>query len=215
VRNGCEPDYWGLVTLLLSLKNYRYLCAACPELTISKEEAQKIQALGFRAQAGRWKIPYIPFWIVRDGPLEWAAWIEPQTVTGDGQGQACEAAVPPPTELQPLQVTGGNPERATPSGEDREAAARETPTLAVDACRQQPQINAPMLPPRQSLEADRKLVEECASKIEAAAQRAGGEIDRRRLQQKLWRYPAPIFNQALRYLATHYRVTIGHQFRPG
>jgi hypothetical protein len=196
--DSCEPDYRGLVLRVLpSLKNFGYVCAACPELTISEEEAKKIRALGFRAQDGRWRVPYIPFFIVRDGPLEWTAWIEQQTVTGDGQGQACEAAVPPPTELQPLQVTGGNPERAT--------AGRQFATTPRAPKRTPGRYH---LMPAQQYGPVEPVVKECAQKIEQALQK--GPFDRRLLQQRMGRYgyKAPIFHQALRYLSERGKITL-------
>jgi len=51
-------------------------------------------------------------------------------------------------------------------------------------------------------------IEEAATKIVEAVERNGGEITRRRLQQRFWRFRASIFNQALGYLARRGRITL-------
>src|SRR5713226_911128 len=60
------PDYATLVKLLPILRN----CVdGCGEVTLTVEEAERIQSLGFAAEAGRWKVPPVPPELVRDNPL--------------------------------------------------------------------------------------------------------------------------------------------------
>jgi hypothetical protein len=229
------PDYGSLVERLFTLKR---LPDAVGETTLTPEEASDIRSLGFHAKAGPWKVPALPPELTRDTIFEtlsigwrgeyrpWWRWMTdthgrsiPPNGTGTrhetprvSQAPAGSSGTEPRNvrgSSQPVPAVSSNRERATPIGLNREAAAQEMSALAVDACREQPRINAPMPPSRQSLEADQKLVKECASKIVAAAQAAGGEIDRRRVQQKLWRYKAKIFHQALTYLAKRGRVNYG------
>jgi hypothetical protein len=60
------PDYTTLVKLFPILRN----CVdGCGEVTLTVEEAERIQSLGFTVRAGPWKVPPLPPELVRDNPL--------------------------------------------------------------------------------------------------------------------------------------------------
>jgi hypothetical protein len=63
---SATSDYAALVKLFPILQD----CVdGCGEATLTVEEADRIQSLGFAAEAGRWKVPPLPFELVRDNPL--------------------------------------------------------------------------------------------------------------------------------------------------
>jgi len=64
------PDYEGLLKLLPRLKRFP---DATGETSLTPAEATKIRSLGFRAEPGKWNIPFVPFGFVRDSPFEWAS----------------------------------------------------------------------------------------------------------------------------------------------
>jgi hypothetical protein len=183
------PDYEGLLKLLPRLRQFP---DATGQTSLVAAEATEIRSLGFWAEAGPWRVPALPPELTRDTMFE--------SLSADWGA--------PRTDSQPLPDTDSRRDCITPTGEDPEVPAQKMPALLGHACREHPRTNAPIVSSRQSPEADQKLVEKCASKIEAAAQAAGGEIDRRRLQQKLWRYKARIFHHALTYLAQRGRITL-------
>ena len=64
------PNYEGLLKLLPCLRKFP---DAIGETTLTPAEAAEVCALGFRAAAGKWNIPFIPFRFVRDTPFEWVS----------------------------------------------------------------------------------------------------------------------------------------------
>jgi hypothetical protein len=182
-----DPDYERLLKLLPRLNRFP---DAIAETTLTSEEAGKIRALGFHAEAGRWKIPWIPFEVVRDGPFEWASH---QTVAVDVQAQDSEAAIP----------------RDTPGQDDVEQRQQAStieglPKLHQRMLRAVASQTTPgryHLMPAQQYGPVEPVVKEAAQKIEQALR--NGPVAKRLLQQRMGRYgyKAPIFHQALRYLA--------------
>jgi hypothetical protein len=176
---SAAPDYASLLTLLPSL---RVFPDALGWTTLMAEEAAKIRSLGFSADAGPWKVPAVPPRLTRDTPFESlsAGWNDRPSW------------------------------RATPGSEDRQKTktiseqygeAPSAPHRSVKAGDVRPEHYKAGRPAPSREDLDPNRIEEAATKVVEAIKREGGEINRRRLQQKLWRYRAPIFNQALRLLA--------------
>jgi len=171
------PNYAALVKLLPRLRN---LVDACGEVRLTPEEAAKIQTFGFAAEAGRWKVSPLPPELVRDNPL-----LETLS-TGWGL-------------RQPSQITPSN--QGSEQISTRVALTKSaTPQTVVRpcSCRKQEPTTARFC--QESRRADPRLVALVASKIKSALQRCEGQISKRRLQQRFWRYGAAVFNDALRYL---------------
>jgi hypothetical protein len=192
---SAAPDYLGLVKLLPAL---RVFPDAIGETTITFEEAARIRSLGFAAEAGRWKVPPVPLDLVRDSPL-----LEHLSAGWDSRN-AAPITVPQRQGERNNEVASGQVLKPAPtlqSSPSGSPAARQhttetsQPVSLIHSLGQDP-------------EPDRKLVEKALSKILAAVDRAGGKITRRRLQQKLWRYSAEVFNRALRAAVRHGCITL-------
>ena len=168
-------DYGALVKLLPVLRN---LVDGCGEVTLAAEEAECIRSLGFEAQSGRWKCPPLPPDMTRDNPL-----LERLSV---GWGEWTPQEVIPKNES--TRETGTTNHR---SGES--PGSQRNP---VEWLPERNKIAQPTQQPR--TEPDPARIEEVASKILKTLQRRGRPIPKRRLQQLLWRYPATVFNLALR-----------------
>ena len=179
------PDYLNLVKLLLVLHN---LVDACGEVVITFQEASKIRALGFPAEPGRWKCPPLPPELTRDNPL-----LEPLSV---GWGERTPLQAIPKNEC-PREIGAASPRR----GEAR--TSRRHPVVTVP---ERHKCERPTPQPRTAPDSAR--IEEAASKIVAALQRAGEPIPKRRLQQLLWRYPATIFTLALRMAERRQHISL-------
>ena len=184
MSDGCGPDYWGLVLRVLpSLRNFGYVCAACPELTISEEEASKIRALGFGAEAGRWKVPRVPFQLVADTSLEYLS------VGWDSRK----------TDAQPIRENGRVP--ALPperNGRHPDILPEHLPR-DWDTRTQESEDENPRTPTQEPAK-----FEETLRKVIRVIQTAGGRAQVRRVQQGSWRavkpFGAPLFRQVLREL---------------
>jgi hypothetical protein len=64
--SSTSPGYVVLVKLLPTLRN---LVDGCGEVTLTADESALIRSLGFPATEGRWKVPPLPFELVRDNQL--------------------------------------------------------------------------------------------------------------------------------------------------
>lgn len=170
------PDYESLVKLLPVLGN---LVDACGEVTLTADEAKRILSLGFKAESGRWKCPPLPPELTRDNPM-----LERLSA---GWGERAP--------LQSIPKNEGTREMGAPNQQGGEAqVSRRHPVEAV------PEYHTTERPtPQPRTEPDFARIEEAASKIVEALQRAGKPIPKRRLQQLLWRYPT-VFTSALRIL---------------
>jgi hypothetical protein len=169
------PDYMALVKLLPVLGT---LVDGCGEVTLTAEEAERIRSLGFQAESGRWRCPSLPPELTRDNPL-----LEPMSAGWDGR-----------TSLQAFPKDEDT--RETRSANQQVGEARVSCRHPVEAVPEYHKTERPIPQPR--TEPDSARIEEAASKIVEALQRAGKPVPKRQLQRRLWRYPATIFNSALR-----------------
>jgi hypothetical protein len=171
----CTPDYSALVKLLSVLRN---LVDGCGEVTLTTEEAERIRSLGFEAESGRWKCPPLPPELTRDNPL-----FDPLSVKWGER-----------TRLQ--AIPNNEVTRDTGTSNQQGSEARISRRHPVEAVPEHYKTELPTPQPRKELDSER--IEEAVSKIVETLQRAGKPIPKRRLQQRLWRYRATIFNPALR-----------------
>lgn len=186
------PDYAALVNLFPILRN----CVdGCGEVTLTVEEAERIRSLGFVADAGRWKVPPLPFELVRDNPLlenlsiGWDTYHAENPVTA-ANGTRKDVEV----RRNKIGSEYGFQAPVTP---DRISAINNPiPTRTRVSQWNDPQVLALSL------------------KIQGAIQRHGGQIAKRRLQQRFWRYPARIFNQALERLVIRGQVILTNNCFP-
>jgi hypothetical protein len=181
-------DYAALVKQLPTLRN---LVDACGEVTLTAEEAAKLRSLGFRAEEGRWKVPPVPPDLVRDNPL-----LEHLSIGWDsGRNEAASI---------PIQITA-------PQVKDAGATVQHQPAREAEICGRYEMSHRPTATSTQAPAGAHLEACELASKILTAVERNRGEITRRTLQQKFWRYKATIFNQALRQLARCGRITLNRK----
>jgi hypothetical protein len=180
------PDYGALIELLPLL---RRMPDVTGETALTPEEAERIRSLGFEAEIGPWMVPPLPPALTRDTMWE--------SLSAGWNDRPSRSAMP---------VSENRQETETNCRQNGEAGV--APQRSVEAIYVLPEHynSGRQAPPTEHL--DWKRIEEAASKILAAVERNGGEITRRRLQQKLWRYGATTFDQALEYLARHGRITL-------
>jgi|SRR5665213_1968335 len=184
-----QPDYLGLVTLLPIL---RHLVDAAGVVTLEPEEADRIRALGFHAQAGRWSVPRLPADLVAGNPL-----LEP---LGDDVDHFWKPSSPASAESLQVRVTD------TQSAETHDVVD----TISPDAPRGTSSSTAPISPEPKTipeLVPDYTLEKECAAIFEAV-ERAGGRIPKRLLQKKLWRIRAERFNQVIQSLVEQKSIRV-------
>lgn len=174
------PDYADLIRLLFQL---RIFPDATGETTLTSEEAANISSLGFSAEAGRWKCPPLPPNLTRDNPL-----LEPLSAGWDRLQHDLR---------NNTQVN--QPMRQGPHSQGSQSTRRPVEKRALGSFREQAPVKRPHT--SSSLEvAEDYDVELVSAKIRAILDRESGRIYKRRLQQRLARYPAMVFNEALRRL---------------
>jgi hypothetical protein len=183
------PDYESLVRLLPTLHN---LVDACCEMMITAEEASKIRSLGFSADAGRWKCPPLPPNLTRDNPL-----LEPLSVAWDLRSRLQEA--PNSERSMAPQAACQQDRHAHLTWQQRSVEAVD---LSIGHCKPERPVQLLGAGP------DWERIEEVASKIEETLVRSGKPLTKRRLQQRLWRYPATVFNAALTRLSRQQRILL-------
>lgn len=172
-------DYSALIKLLLSLKQFP---DSLGETRLTPEEAAKINKLGFEAAPGLWRAPPLPPDLTRDNPLleplssGWDHRSREQITTSTVNNRAEQRGMP---ILVPARLATEGPGVHAGSHQYRQAQSS---------------------PPLRRRQADPRLVALVASKIKLALQRSGGQMTKRRLQMRFWRYGAAVFNEALRYL---------------
>lgn len=107
--------------------------------------------------------------------------------------------VPIPPATPEAQPAIRDPRSETPCEQDRKTDATPQPPneTAAGSYREQRQAKRLTIPPSREPIRDRE-VEQVSEKIMAILGREGGQITKRRQQQRLWRYSASTFKEALR-----------------
>jgi hypothetical protein len=179
------PNYVALVKLLPTFRN---LVDACGEVTLTGTEATQIRLLGLQAEEGRWKVPPVPPELVRDNPL-----FEHLAIGWDRRQNDAESRSVPTTQTK-MADSGAVVKHMRATEADRPSGFRRIQELTS--------------PIHQARGRGGSEVSALAARILVMVERNRGEITKRRLQQKLWRFRATIFNQALVQLARSGRIRL-------
>jgi hypothetical protein len=172
-KETAQPDYAGLVALLPTL---RHLVDTSGTVTLELEEAGRIMVMGFDARPGPWSVPPLPADLVAGNPLL-------ELLADNVDPFWC----PRQSESEPSRRATEIVEQNGAEAVALATSAGETPDLVTE--------------PSQTSSPNAWNMESAA--ILSAINRAGGSVERRQLQKKLWRIKAEQFNQAMASLVEH------------
>lgn len=111
------PDYAGLIAVLQTL---RQLVDATGVVTLESKEAGRIEALGFQAEPGPWRVPSLPAHLVAGDPL-----LEP---LGDDVDPFWRPSAPPAPAQSPAPLTTATPgDQTTGKADAPPSPESETP----------------------------------------------------------------------------------------
>jgi hypothetical protein len=160
--------------LVRLLPTLHHLVDASGMVTLEPPEAESVNRLGFPAQPGPWRVPPLPTDLVDGNPL-----LEP---LGDDQDPFWHPR-------QSESVPGHRVETVEQGQVKSVGLAAIPPPQTPDGAPESSEIRNPAWNKE-------------GAAILVAIGRAGGSIERRKLQKKLWRIRAERFNGAIHRLAT-------------
>jgi hypothetical protein len=176
-----KMNYAALARLLPLLRN---LVDACGDVWLTDGEAARIRALGFSAQVGRWRVPPLPPELVAGNPL-----LEPLSIGWEP---------PPPLRGHTFSEVSRGAGRLVTAARPQALVTPQPTTATAESYGEWPRVDGPRSSSGELIRSDAEV----AAKVLAALRNAGGRVSKRRVQQKLWRFPAAVVNQALNSLAS-------------
>jgi hypothetical protein len=170
-RTTKQTGYPNFAGLVALLPTLRHLVDTSATVTLELEEAERIRMMGFDARPGPWWVPPLPADLVAGNPL-----LEPLANNVDPFWRSRQSESERSHRTEIVEQTPLESALATGGG--------ETPGGATEPS----EISDPAASNMESVA------------ILSAINRAGGCVERRKLQKKLWRMGAMAFNHGLEFL---------------